>query len=76
MVQDLDQDWDEYFTVDVSDVVVEFAGLLAEKHALRGADAIHLASATLAKQAGENVVFFGFDGRPTLPARRTAEDRK
>ncbi len=44
--------------------VVKAAGVLAESHALRGADAIHLASAvTLSKQAGESVVFLCFAGR-------------
>jgi predicted nucleic acid-binding protein len=64
VVKDLDQDWDDYFIVDVSDRVVKAAGVLAESHALRGADAIHLASAvTLSKQAGESVMFLCFDGR-------------
>jgi hypothetical protein len=37
---------------------------LAENHALRSADAIHLASAvTLSKQMGESVMFMCFDGR-------------
>ena len=64
VVNDLDQDWADYFIVDVSEGVVKAAGILAESHALRGADAIHLASAvTLSKQAGESVAFSCFDGR-------------
>lgn len=52
VVNDLDQDWADYFIVDVSEILVKAAGLLAESHALRGADAIHLASAVaLSKQA-------------------------
>src|SRR5262245_60196933 len=48
---------DDYFIVDVSEGVVRAAGILAENHALRGADAIHLASAVaLGKQVGESVV--------------------
>jgi predicted nucleic acid-binding protein len=44
--------------------VVRAAGILAENHALRGADAIHLASAvTLSKQLGESTMFLCFDGR-------------
>lgn len=59
VVDHLDQDWDDYFIVDASEGVVRFAGNLAENHALRGADAIYLASAvTMGKQAGENVMFF------------------
>ena len=63
VVNDLDQDWDDYFIVDVSEGVVRAAGILAENHALRGADAIHLASAVaLSKQAGESIMFLCFDG--------------
>jgi predicted nucleic acid-binding protein len=64
VVNDLDQDWDDYFIVDVSESVVRAAGILAEHHALRGADAIHLASAvTLGKQMGQGVTFLCSDGR-------------
>ena len=64
VVNDLDRDWDDYFIVDVSESVVKAAGILAESHALRGAEAIHLASAVaLSKQVGESVMFFCFDGR-------------
>ncbi len=71
VIEDLDQDWENYFIVDVSDSVVRFAGILAEKHALRGADAIHLASSvTLGKQASRSVMFFCFDKRLALAARK------
>lgn len=71
LVDDLNGDWEDYFIVDVSDSVVKFAGGLAEKHALRGADAVHLASAlSLRKQAGESVRFLCFDGRLTIAARK------
>jgi predicted nucleic acid-binding protein len=60
---DLDLDWDDYFIVDVSESVVRPAGILAKGRALRGTDAIHLASAvTLSKQIGESVMFLCFDG--------------
>ena len=71
ILQDLDQDWENYFIVDVSDALVKLAGLLAEKHALRGFDAIHLASAViLRKQADRPVTFSCFDDRLSLAARR------
>jgi predicted nucleic acid-binding protein len=42
-------DWEEFWTsvrpVELSEVVERSAGLLAERHHLRGADAVHLASA-------------------------------
>lgn len=70
IIQDLDQDWGSYFIVDVSDTLVKLAGLFAEKHALRGFDAIHLASGViLRKQAGRAVTFYCFDDRLTLAAR-------
>jgi uncharacterized protein len=69
----LDRDWEAYFTVDVSDAVVKFAGVLAERHALRGADAIRLASAvTLGQQGGESIVFFCFGERLAMAARKEA----
>jgi predicted nucleic acid-binding protein len=71
LVNDLDQDWLDYFVVDVSEGVVQAAGNLAEHYALRGADAIHLASAVmLAKEAGESITFYCFDGRLTDAARK------
>jgi predicted nucleic acid-binding protein len=71
VVDDLDQDWDDYFIVDVSEGLVRAAGSLAENHALRGADAIHLASAmTLGKHMGESVMFMCFDGRLASAARK------
>ena len=71
VVDDLDQDWNDYFIVDVSEGLVRAAGILAENHALRGADAIHLASAvTLGKHMGESVMFMCFDGRLASAARK------
>ncbi|MGH7795837.1 MAG: type II toxin-antitoxin system VapC family toxin [Candidatus Binatia bacterium] len=71
VVSDLDQDWADYFIVDVSESVVRAAGLLAGSHVLRGAGAIHLASAAaLSKQAGERVMFGCFDGRLAAAARK------
>lgn len=59
--------------MDVSDAVVKFAGVLAEKHALRGADGIHFPSAvTLGQQGGESVVFFCFGERLAMAARKEA----
>ena len=71
VVSDLDNDWPDYFIVDVSENVVQAAGILAENYALRGADAIHLASAmALSKQASDGVTFCCFDGRLVAAARK------
>jgi predicted nucleic acid-binding protein len=71
IIQDFDRDWESYFLVDVSTEIVKLAGSLTEKRALRGYDAIHLASAvTLRRHGGRPVIFSCFDARLSLAARR------
>jgi uncharacterized protein len=68
-VSDLDRDWSAYILVRVSERIAYHAGQLAEQHALRGFDAIHLASALhLAERFGE-LRFLAFDRRLTNAAR-------
>ena len=50
-----DNAYDELEAVDVSDDIARYAGDLAERHALRGYDAVHLASA-LATAADDAVL--------------------
>ena len=63
----LDEDWRPLEVLSVTDNVARFAGDLAERHALRGFDAVHLASALLVHTASreqggeEDVLFLGFD---------------
>ena len=54
-----DDAYDELEAVDVSDDVVRHAGDLAERHALRGYDAVHLASALAA--AADDAVLVTWD---------------
>jgi len=71
VVQDFEDDWESYFIVDASSALVKWAGDLAEKHALRGYDAIHLASAlTLLNEADRSVIFSCFDSRLSSAGRR------
>ena len=71
IVEDLEQDWESYFIVDISQALVKLAGQFAERHALRGFDAIHLASGvTLHKQAKRPVTFYCFDDRLASAARK------
>jgi predicted nucleic acid-binding protein len=71
LVQDFDHDWESYLIVDVSNVLVKSAGRLAEKHALRGYDAVHLASAVTIRREGDRSVSFScFDARLSRAARR------
>ena len=70
-IEDLDQDWENYFIIDVSDNLVKVAGLFAEKHSLKAFDAIHLVSSVvLRKQSERAVTFSSFDKRLTSAAQR------
>lgn len=61
---DFESDWEKYLTVEVSKSIVTKAGNLAEKHSLRGFDAVHLASAlTLTAGLGSEVEFSCADQR-------------
>lgn len=63
-VQRLDRDWEDYLRVELTPHVVRSAGGLAEIHALRGFDSIHLASALWLKDRTATALQFGvFDPR-------------
>ena len=69
-VRELDRDWRTYNIVDLSDSLVHSAGALAERHALRGYDAMQLAAAMELRAVGGPVEFCAFDGRLNRAARR------
>ncbi|MBA3753998.1 MAG: type II toxin-antitoxin system VapC family toxin [Nitrospira sp.] len=57
-----EEDWSRYVAIEVSDALVKAAGLLAESRALRGYDALHLASAlSLQNRVPVSVSFMAFD---------------
>ncbi|GEA18485.1 type II toxin-antitoxin system VapC family toxin [Moorella sp. E306M] len=63
-VEALKDDWRNYFTIEVSDTLIELAGELAEQHQLRGFDAVHLAAALILKQqVKENITVACWDKR-------------
>lgn len=70
VVRELDAEWGSYGVVEVSDPVVRRAGALAERHALRGYDAVQLAAALDVRRAGGDVQFVAFDARLCRAARR------
>ncbi len=70
-VQRLDREWRGYERLAVSNVVAYRAGELAERHALRGFDAVHLASAARLEERFEDLRFLAFDGRLLDAARET-----
>ena len=62
VLEDFEHDWPLYTIIPVSQELASQAGNLAERHALRALDAIHLASATgLAERTSEAVVFLSAD---------------
>ena len=69
-VRQLDRDWTTYNVVGLSDPLVRSAGELAERHALRGYDAVQLAAVLELRAAGASVEFCAFDTRLNRAARR------
>jgi len=51
-------DWENYLIVNVTKNLVPFAGELAEKHGLKGFDALHLSSAVILHQELSSPVTF------------------
>lgn len=71
------RDWDSFLKIRVLRRVYERAGELTEVHALRGFDAIHLASflEVLDQADGDEVEFSAFDARLQAAARGVATER-
>ena len=62
IVSAFEEDWNRYVVIEVTDALVKAARLLAESRALRGYDALHLASAlNLQNRATVSVSFMAFD---------------
>jgi predicted nucleic acid-binding protein len=70
VTKQLDVDWGSYGVIEVTEPLVHRAGMLAERHALRGYDAVQLAAALEVRRAGGEVEFACFDARLSLAARR------
>ncbi len=68
----LDADWDSLLTLEVGEALSRSAGDLAERHRLRGFDALHLASYLLVVRefASEDVLFSSADRVLHRAARR------
>jgi predicted nucleic acid-binding protein len=63
IVSKLDEDWLTFDRLEVSNLVAYHAGRLAEGFALRGYDAIHLASAVHLASRFDDLHFLAFDRR-------------
>jgi predicted nucleic acid-binding protein len=69
---DFDSDWPLFLSLEVTEPIARDAGELAHRHALRGVDAVHLASylALASRMAGEAMQFSSFDARLSAAAER------
>lgn len=68
----LDRDWRSFVRLAVSNLVAYRAGEMAERYALRGFDAIHLASASRLGERFVDLRFLAFDDRLVGAARRAS----
>jgi uncharacterized protein len=69
-VAELDAAWPGYNAVGITEALVQRAGRLAEAHALRGYDAVHLAAGLQVHSREEHCRFGAFDARLNDAARR------
>ena len=58
ILHSLHRDWKRLFAIKVSEEVIELAGGFAERHSLRGFDAIHLASARMLRGKTRSPIVF------------------
>ena len=73
IVTDFDSDWIDFIIVNISYDLIRQSGELAEKHALRGFDAIHLSSAMILKQKiGSDIAFSCFDSKLNFAAKQVS----
>jgi uncharacterized protein len=71
LIKSFDKDWNSYLIISVTEDMIKLAGNLAEKHALRGFDSIHLASALkLRKEVSSAIKFSCFDDNLQKASRR------
>ncbi|MBI1883753.1 MAG: type II toxin-antitoxin system VapC family toxin [Chlamydiae bacterium] len=70
LLQTFVKDWQHFVRVEVDEELIDQAGFLLEKHALKALDSIHLASALLLRTKEKNIRFLTSDERLGLAARR------
>lgn len=64
------KDWEDYMRIHITEEVVTQAGDLAEKHGLRGFDAIHLSSAIALREESSLPVLFSCSDKKLQTASR------
>ena len=69
--REFESDWNKYFILHVNNDIIKATGDLAEKHGLRGFDALHLASAlSLKEKSATSVTFSSADRKLAQAAER------
>lgn len=71
LVSTLNEDWESYLIVQMQDEIVRTAGDLAEKHGLRGFDAIHLSSAMALRNGLKTPIVFSSSDQRLNDASRS-----
>lgn len=72
LVYGLDVSWKDYERVGLTEELAREAGGLADDHALRGFDAVHLASALGLARRSPDPAFMAFDERLCVAAERAS----
>jgi predicted nucleic acid-binding protein len=71
ITRDFEVDWNRYVIIEITDSLIRRAGRLTDIYALRGYDAIHLASAQLFKEKlTDHASFATWDERLALAAHK------
>ena len=73
LIRNFEADWGRYLVLEATDSLIRRAGKLAEIHALRAYDAVHLTAAIiLQEKLAETVSFASWDERLLFAARKEA----
>lgn len=71
LVTSFNEDWESYLIVQIREEIVRAAGDLAEKHGLRGFDAIHLSSAMALRNGLKTPIVFSSSDQRLNDASRS-----
>lgn len=72
LIQNFRDDWELFHVLEMNSDALHFVDEVIEKHALRGADSIHLSTALWLKQATKTAITFVASDNELLNAAKTA----
>lgn len=71
LLQDFRAEWEDFIVVEMNHDTLQFVDAVIEKHALRGADSIHLSTALCLRNAAkEEITFIASDAELLAAAQR------